>query len=185
MPNLILITGSPGSGKSRLMSELKDRLALPALSKDAIKESLFNALPEFDQELSKMLGIASYASFYAFAEEMLKGGRDCILESNFQTPFSEGDIDNIINKYPANIVQIRCVASLDTLKGRIVSRWESGERHEGHQDHVWIESGMATSEEELEVHLLKYQDNLITVDTEDFSLVDYNRIAEQVRSLLA
>lgn len=184
MPNLILITGAPGSGKSRLMKELKSRFNIPALSKDAIKESLFDALPEFNQELSKTLGIASYASFYAFAEQMLKNEQDCILESNFKTPFSEEDIDKIITNYPANIVQVRCVASLDALKDRIINRWESGERHAGHQDHVWIESGMATSEEELQVHRLKYNDKYIEVNTEDFDLINYDDIAKQIQSLL-
>lgn len=166
------------------MREVKNRLHLPALSKDAVKESLFDALSKFDQKLSKPLGVVSYASFYGFAEEMLKNGQSCILESNFKTPFSEEDIDKVISKYPANIIQVRCITGLDTLKDRIINRWESGERHQGHQDHIWIESGLAMNEQELEVHLLKYQDNLITVDTEDFSLVDYDDITSKIKALM-
>lgn len=40
MAAVVLITGAPAAGKTTLARELADRLSLPVLSKDRIKETL-------------------------------------------------------------------------------------------------------------------------------------------------
>jgi tRNA uridine 5-carbamoylmethylation protein Kti12 len=58
---LIIVTGRPAAGKSTLAKWLGQRLDMPVLSKDGIKEILFEELGWHDREWSKRLGRASLA----------------------------------------------------------------------------------------------------------------------------
>lgn len=62
---LIIVNGLPGSGKSTLAKELATQMSLPLFSKDAIKETLADALSpirtkeETSLEWSQQLGLAA------------------------------------------------------------------------------------------------------------------------------
>ena len=56
---VVLVTGIPGAGKTTVSRALSKALALPLLSKDAIKESLFDELGVKDREWSQQLGAAA------------------------------------------------------------------------------------------------------------------------------
>ena len=55
-----IVTGPPGAGKSTLAEYLARELCLPLISKDGIKEILFDTLGWHDREWSKKLGHASF-----------------------------------------------------------------------------------------------------------------------------
>ena len=56
---VVLVTGIPGAGKTTVSRALSKALTLPLLSKDAIKESLFDVLGVRDREWSLQLGAAA------------------------------------------------------------------------------------------------------------------------------
>jgi glucokinase len=56
---LVLVTGVPGAGKSTLAAQLAVALAAPLLSRDAVKESLFDSLGVRDRAWALSLGRAS------------------------------------------------------------------------------------------------------------------------------
>ena len=56
---VVLVTGIPGAGTTTVSRALSKALMLPLLSKDAIKESLFDELGVKDREWSLQLGAAA------------------------------------------------------------------------------------------------------------------------------
>jgi adenylate kinase family enzyme len=64
---MILISGLPCTGKTTLARKIAQKFRLPLISRDDIKESLFDSLGWHDREWSKQLGVASYQLLYYFS----------------------------------------------------------------------------------------------------------------------
>ena len=54
-----MVSGAPATGRTTLAREVARALTIPFLSKDLIKESLFDSLGTKAREWSKKLGLAS------------------------------------------------------------------------------------------------------------------------------
>lgn len=62
---LVLVTGVPGSGKTTLARSVATELGIPMLSRDVIKEALFDALGLRDRPWALKLGMASGSVLWA------------------------------------------------------------------------------------------------------------------------
>ena len=80
----ILIAGLPATGKSAFANLLSRELGIPCLSKDGIKESLFDTLGFQSRAEKVKLGEAAYRILLDQAESMLKNGLTIALENNFE-----------------------------------------------------------------------------------------------------
>ena len=79
---VVLVSGAPGSGKSTVASQLAPLLQMPLVSKDSIKECLWDALepPSGDFAWSRRLGDASMELLWRLAEQ----SPATVLEANFR-----------------------------------------------------------------------------------------------------
>jgi predicted kinase len=127
-PLLVVVTGMPAAGKTTVARGLATELALPLVTKDDIKERLYEALGTGDVEWSRQLGSAAYSLIFAFCRELLAAGHPLIAEANFFAGRHEGDF---LALPPHRLVQIHCYAPLELLTERFAGR---SERHEGHLD---------------------------------------------------
>ena len=85
MGQVVLVSGTPGAGKSVLARPLAALLGLPLLSKDVIKETLFDVLGHLtDDDLasSRQLGGATMELLWRLAGECPA----VVLEANFREP---------------------------------------------------------------------------------------------------
>src|SRR5215467_2997000 len=112
-PPLVIVTGPPASGKTTLGRALAERLRLPFLYKDGIKETLFDRLGWSDREWSRRLGLASYDLLYHFLAAELAAGRSLVVESNFSATYDTPRFLALKQRYGFGPLQILCHASGD------------------------------------------------------------------------
>jgi predicted kinase len=122
---VLIILGSPASGKTTLAARLATDLGLPCYSKDAVKEALFAALGVGDREWSRRLSAASFAAVLELARAQASGGGACIVEGNWR-----GEHAAALGATPARSAQIRVVAAPEEARRRFLAR----RRHPGHLD---------------------------------------------------
>lgn len=183
MPWLIVVTGRPAAGKSTLAAWLGKQLAIPVISKDGIKEILFEQLGWRDREWSKMLGRASVEVLYYLAQTQLQAGRSVILDNAFDVGLASPKLQALERRYEAQALQIICDADSQVLFERFKKRGESGIRHEGHVDKQTLP--------ELEAHLaqerplkLDLGGQVLRVDTTDLTTLCYQAILDQVTAIM-
>ena len=127
----ILIAGMPAAGKSTMAEAISKRLKLPVISKDAIKELLFDHVGFQSREGKVNLGIASVEIMYYVTERLMKAGQSFILENNFEAS-SEHGIRSLLEKYQYSVLTIVLTGDPQTIYQRFLERESSPERHRGH-----------------------------------------------------
>lgn len=131
IPALMIILGSPASGKTTLARQLAAELGLPCLCKDDIKEALFDALGTGMRDWSRDLSEASFAALTALARAQLGAGLSCIVEGNWRSAHA-GALLGMLNPFGARAAQVCCRAE----PHEIVRRFTVRQRHAGHLDGV-------------------------------------------------
>ena len=182
-PLLVIITGLPATGKTTLGRRIAAELKLPFVYKDGIKELLFNTLGWSDIEWSQRLGRASTELLYYFAEAEVKSGNSCVLESNFDAALATPRFLALKEMYEVSIVQIVCKSDPDVIWQRYQSRWDAGQKHPGHVQHLdtradsWIHwpQGRAAA--------LNLDGDVIELDTTQFDLAEYEALVGKIRDL--
>lgn len=134
VPRLLLITGAPASGKTRLAGELARRYAGCCCSKDEIKEVLFDTLGQGDAAWSRRLSDASFALLFAVASRLLADDRLLLLEGNFRAGEHEAPLRRLLEHSGAGAAQVLCVAAVATRAARLAARAADPARHPGHRD---------------------------------------------------
>lgn len=142
--HLVVVSGLPCSGKTRLATALAARWPQPLLSKDTLKELLFDTLGHADRGWSKRISGAAYALMFLNAEQLTRCAISCILEGNFRIHEQRAHFDRL-QTLGAEFVQVHCHAESAVLIERFRERTFSGHRHPGHVD----EQSLAEIESEL------------------------------------
>lgn len=127
----ILVTGIPASGKSTLAKYLSEYFHLPLISKDDIKERMYDTVGFRSREEKVKLGIASMNIMYYMAEQMMKYSNPFILENNFENISRDG-LAAILQKYSYQAITVTLTGDYRKIYQRFLKRNGSPDRHRGH-----------------------------------------------------
>jgi predicted kinase len=165
--SIVIITGHPGSGKTGVAKRLARQYRIPLVSKDALKERIFDSVSVGDKQWSLKVSGAAHRIMDDMAEELLKAGRSVILESNFKAGIDSERFRILAEKYHVGCTQILCSAPGAVLFQRWNDRIANSERHEGHVEEVDLEQ--LHRDLELPYQPLDLSGSLVILDTTDFS----------------
>jgi len=166
-PLLVLVSGSPGAGKTTLARRLAADLETPLLSKDTIKEALGETLVVDSVERSQELGRASAGVLFALVREQLDLGVGVVVDHAFHQEFA-AEVVPLVERSAA--VLVHCHAPPDVLAQRMLAREARGDRNAVHFDLERMPfDPQAYAPMELDVPLL-------LVDTSDGYRPDYPTI---------
>ncbi len=127
----ILVTGIPASGKSTMARFLAEAFGLPVISKDRIKECMYDTIGFRSREEKVKLGIASMQIMYDLAEELMRSARPFILENNFENVSKEGLL-TILKKYKYKAITVTLTGDYKIIYQRFLERNRDPGRHPGH-----------------------------------------------------
>lgn len=183
-PTIIIVTGRPAAGKSTLAKWLSRELQLPLVSKDSIREELFERLGWKNRQWARDLGKASIDMMFYFARAELEVGHSIIMDNYFYPPVSNLRFQTLKEQCHAESIQIVCASDRETLFRRFKTRADSGTRHPGHGDQDVLKelyANLASNSSQV----LEIGGSVIEVDTTDFAKIDYQEILKQAKSLLS
>ena len=192
----ILVAGAPAAGKSTMAKAIAEKWSLPVISKDSIKEFLYDHIG-FQSRAEKVnLGIASMAIMYYFAGQLMKAGQPFILENNFEYS-SECELKDLLAKYQYPALTITLTGDYKAIYQRFLERDVSPDRHRGHVVNDCYPEKREHSPEEIRAAAISYEDFVhsvaqrgfdafsasgewIKIDTTDFSKIDMEELFSQI-----
>lgn len=127
----ILVAGMPVSGKSTIAVRISESLGIPMLSKDSIKEVLFDDLGFHSRAEKVQLGTAAMHILYYAAAQLMKVGKPFILENNFEDASIPG-IMALLETHHYTAVTVRLTGDPEVIYRRFAARDLSDTRHRGH-----------------------------------------------------
>ena len=127
----ILVTGIPAAGKSTMAKVMSEKLKLPVISKDTIKELLFDNVGFQSRAEKVKLGITGMEIMYYVAGRLMKAEQSFILENNFEYSSEQG-IKSLLEKYQYSVLTITLTGDYKVIYQRFLERENSPDRHRGH-----------------------------------------------------
>jgi predicted kinase len=178
-PLLILVTGLPCTGKTTISQQIADYFQIPLISKDSIKEILFDTLNEGDRDWSRKLSTATYEIMFSILESFISCGVPLIMEANFQPDQTRTVFQNIRQTYLFDTFEVHCITEATVLLRRFLARGKAGERHRGHLDQV-VYHEMQALVTSGEYWALNLGGGFYKVNTTDFRTLDMDEIISSI-----
>ena len=174
----ILATGIPAAGKSTMAKVMSEKLKLPVISKDTIKELLFDNVGFQSRAEKVKLGIASMEIMYYVAGQLMK---------------------NLLEKYQYSVLTITLTGDYKVIYQRFLERENSPDRHRGHVVNDCYPEKKENNLKTLKAKTISYENFVcgiekrgfdafcvdggqIKVDTTDFSKINMEELLSQIET---
>ncbi|GII52576.1 hypothetical protein Pth03_09650 [Planotetraspora thailandica] len=132
-PALIVVSGSPGSGKTTLAHRVARTLGCPAICRDEIKQGMVHTARD-GGELDKR----TLTAFFDVVGVLLRAGVTVVAEAAFQDRLWRPNLEPLADL--ARIRVVRCVAAAATAHERIDRRFRESPLRAAHSDHALLQA---------------------------------------------
>jgi predicted kinase len=119
-PLLVVVTGSPASGKTTLAHLLSRTINCPLLSRDEIKEGLINTLERSHSQVDRSVDLDVYETFFEAIELLLSKRISLVVEAAFQDKLWRPKLSGLLQQ--ATIKIIICKTGIELIKARFANR---------------------------------------------------------------
>ncbi len=133
-PTILIVTGYPCAGKTTIARRLAAAINYPLLTKDDVKERMFDTLGCGDRAWSDQLSTATYAVLFYVLKAQAEADQPTIVEANFRPESHSDRFARFQRDHGARLVQIHVTADRDTIEQRLHQRTTQKNRHPGHFD---------------------------------------------------
>ncbi|MBI4437352.1 ATP-binding protein [Candidatus Uhrbacteria bacterium] len=132
-PKLVIIGGAPATGKSVLADLLVQQTGFRRVSKDLLKEHLFDVIEYRDRQWSREIGVLAFPLFMGIVEMYLRRGESVIVDNPFIHAADMEWFHRFEKDYGAEFIQVHLTADPAILRERFIERAHT-HRHPGHND---------------------------------------------------
>lgn len=158
-PLLLVVTGTPASGKTTLAHMLAGKINCPLISRDELKEGLVNTLNLAHTQLEKSVDMHVYDTFFETINLLISKQISIIAEAAFQHKLWKPKLLELSGR--ADIKIIICSCSIDLVKNRFANRLlHNADRERYHGD-----QSVAASKEQVDALIENYQPIQMNVPT--------------------
>lgn len=180
---LILVSGLPCTGKTTLAEKISQHFSFTLVTKDGIKEILFDHLGSGNRDWSKRLSLATYDLLFHNAAASIKAGNSVVLEANFSPDGIRRGLDTIRQGGDFYLVDVFCWSDGDVLIERFKKRALGGKRHPGHLDTVVLGEMLALVAAGEDGHL-GLDCETLWVDTTQIERLDIDAVLTRIEQIL-
>ncbi|MGH4124269.1 MAG: AAA family ATPase [Clostridium sp.] len=178
---LIIIAGMPATGKTTFANYLSDKMQVPLVCKDKLKEIIWDKVhydTNIRTECQKYGGLAYDLSFH-FCEMLMKTNQTFILESNFTNPCPD-ILNSKVSKYKYRVITVLFDGDVAVIHRRFLARDTTEERHQGLVSINYFSDFEFFKKVTKSCRDFDYGDIRIIVDSTDFSKVSYDDIIAKI-----
>jgi len=160
-PFAVLISGTPGAGKTTLGWELSRRLHVPFLSRDLMKTGIHVTHRATDpNEFWRFAGVA-FDIFYDTTTRLVQSGVSVVAEAAFHTGRAEDSIAELSKS--CDVIHLALTTPDPIALERYTERAQAGRRHPAHND-IEFAAQMADGTKDVETYRLTLPYPTLAVD---------------------
>jgi predicted kinase len=130
LPKLIVVSGPPGTGKTTLAHAIAETIGCPAICRDAIKEGMVHAAPDFKPALEDPLTERTFFTFFQLIQILLAARATVVAEAAFQDRLWRPRLEPL--SQIADIRIIECVVNEELRRARRDARDATPSRRAAH-----------------------------------------------------
>ena len=132
-PELIVVCGQIGTGKSTIAERLSDQTGFVVLNSDVIRKRIAGPLPSARTATDYQAGLytpeftrRTYDAMHAAAEEELRAGLGVIVDATYKDPAHRRVVRELSVRYHVPVLFVECQAPATIVEQRLQQRQRAG-----------------------------------------------------------